>query len=84
MFMKDNQIRDTVRSASVRELFYDVVSSVYPVGVWEHQAHLLQWFCVNRPSIAHGNHQTFENCSSFELGSLEVVIRIFGSIIPAL
>jgi hypothetical protein len=42
MFVKDYQIRDAICSASVRELFYDVISSVYPVGVREHQAHFLR------------------------------------------
>ena len=84
MLMKDYQIRDAVRSAGIRELFHDVVSSVYPVGIWEHQAHLLRGSSVNGPSTIRKEYRTFENCSSFELGSLDVVIRIFGSIIPAL
>ena len=41
MFMENYQIRDAVRSASVRKLFYDVVSSIYPIRVREHQAHFL-------------------------------------------
>ena len=42
MLMENYQIRDGICSASVRELFYDVVSSIYPVGVREHQAHFLR------------------------------------------
>lgn len=41
MFMEDYQIRNPVRSAGVRKLFYDVVPSIYPVRVREHQTHFL-------------------------------------------
>jgi len=42
MLVEDYQIRNTVRSAGVRKLFHDVVSSIYPMGVREHQTHFLQ------------------------------------------
>ena len=42
MLVHDYEISDVVRSACVCELFYDVVSAVYSMGVGKDQAHFLQ------------------------------------------
>jgi len=82
MFVKNNQVCDVVRSARISQFFHDVVSAVYSMWIWEYQPHFLSScsFTVAQPKVS---KRTFENCSSLELGSLEVVITILGSWIPA-
>lgn len=41
VFMKDNQIGNVVCSARLCKLLYDVISSIYPMRIREHQLYLL-------------------------------------------
>lgn len=82
--MNDNKVSNIVCSACFCEFFHNIISSVYPMRVGEHKTHFLQE--QNGLQEIQGikvDKRTFENCSSFELGSLEVVTTILGSRIPA-
>jgi hypothetical protein len=90
MFVQNDEIGDIVGSTCFGQLFYNVSTSVYSVWIWEYKTHFL--WCKQRPwqeksekiQTPTRTPHTLANCKSFELGSLDVVITIFGSIIPAL
>jgi hypothetical protein len=87
MFVKYNEVRDIVGTASLRKVLDHIISPVNPVRIGKYQAHLLRQRRVNPPKkfgITVIILLTLANCNNFELGSLDVVKMIFGSIIPAL
>jgi hypothetical protein len=89
MFVKHNEVRDIIGTASLRKVLDHIISPVNPVRIGKYQAHLLRWMRANqkkknKDGIAVIIFLTLANCNNFELGSLDVVKIIFGSIIPAL
>lgn len=82
VFMNNNKIGDVVRSASFCKFFDDIISPIYSMRVWEYKPHFLVFFHKAKASGCR-DVRTLANCNSFELGSLDVVIIIFGSCIPA-
>lgn len=87
MFVKYNEVRDIVGTASLRKVLDHIISPVNPVRIGKYQAHFLRQIQVNPPKkigITVIILLTLANCNNFELGSLDVVKMIFGSIIPAL
>lgn len=90
MFVKYNEVRDIVGTASLRKVLDHIIPPVNPIRIGKYQAHLLRKMRVNqnknkdRDGIIVTILLTLANCNNFELGSLDVVKMIFGSIIPAL
>jgi hypothetical protein len=84
MFVEHNEIRDIVGTASFCEILDHIISPVNPVRIGKYQAHLLRQMRVNPKKKMVIILLTLANCNNFELGSLDVVKIIFGSIIPAL
>jgi hypothetical protein len=84
--MKYDEVRDIVGTASLCKVLYYIVSSVNSVRVGKNKAHFLDGQQVNnRPKKRDTVFSlALANCNNFELGSLDVVRIIFGSIIPAL
>lgn len=88
MFVKHNEIRDIIGTASLRKVLDHIISPVNPVRIGKYQAHLLRQIRVGKKNKKNNKGEitvlTLANCNSFELGSLDVVKMIFGSIIPAI
>jgi hypothetical protein len=85
MFVEYNKVRDIVGTASFRKILDHIISPVNSVRIGKYQAHLLRQTRVNKTKgITAIILLTLANCNNFELGSLDVVKMIFGSIIPAL
>ena len=87
MFVEYNEVRDIVGTASLRKVLDHIISPVNPVRIGKYQAHFLQQTQVNQKTkngITIDILLTLANCNNLELGSLDVVKIIFGSIIPAL
>jgi hypothetical protein len=87
VFMKYDEVCDIVGTASLCKVLYYIVSSVNSVRVGKNEAHFLDGQKVNNRAKRYAVQVFFfalANCNNFELGSLDVVRIIFGSIIPAL
>ena len=82
MLVQYNQISDVVRSTRLCEFFHYIITAIDAVRAGEDESHFLD-MVSNTNSSEKRTMITFVNCRSFELGSLDVVIIILGSCIPA-
>jgi len=84
VLVKNDEVGDIVCTTSSSKFFDDIGTAVDTCGVWEDKTHFLRkkrFIGMLKQAVKVG--LTFANCKSLELGSLDVVITIFGSIIPA-
>ena len=84
MFVYYDEIGNIVGPTGFCKFLYNIISSIDAMWIRENKSQLLghyerMWLCKSEKRSL-----TLENCSSFELGSREVVIIILGSWTPAL